>query len=358
MDIKQATKAYERWLAKRIPLLEPDLRVKHQRMAESPFPFLRATFYRWVQLWPKVCRELTTAPTVLGVGDLHVENFGTWRDREGRLVWGANDFDEAAQLPYTNDLVRLAASAGIAISENQLSCDADEACEAILIGYQEGIARGGAVFVLAEKHGWLWDLVVSKLRNPVAFWQKLDQLPTLRVGIPAVVRQTLGRLLPEPRLSYRIIHRRAGLGGLGRRRFTVLADWRGGRIAREAKELVESAWNWERNRRTDARILYKRAVEQVVRVPDPFVEIHGQWLIRRLAPDCSRIALGSLPRSRDELKLLHAMGWETANIHLGSKEAVHRVRQDLKKRPVAWLRKSSKAMTQATFGDWKKWAKA
>ena len=45
-----------------------------------------------------------------GVGDLHVENFGTWRDVEGRLVWGVNDFDEAYALPYTNDLVRLVAS--------------------------------------------------------------------------------------------------------------------------------------------------------------------------------------------------------------------------------------------------------
>jgi len=32
---------------------------------------------------------------VLAVGDLHVENFGTWRDAEGRLIWGVNDFDES-----------------------------------------------------------------------------------------------------------------------------------------------------------------------------------------------------------------------------------------------------------------------
>jgi len=36
---------------------------------------------------------------VLAVGDLHVENFGTWRDAEGRLIWGVNDFDEAWRLP-------------------------------------------------------------------------------------------------------------------------------------------------------------------------------------------------------------------------------------------------------------------
>ena len=116
MDIIKATKAYEAWLGERIPLLDADLRLKHQRMAQSPFPFLRATFYRWVQLWPQVCPELATAPAVLGVGDLHVENFGTWRDSEGRLIWGVNDFDEVALIPYTNDLVRLAVSAKLAIA--------------------------------------------------------------------------------------------------------------------------------------------------------------------------------------------------------------------------------------------------
>jgi uncharacterized protein (DUF2252 family) len=55
-------------------------------MALSPFIFLRGTFYRWIQPWPDVCGSLLDAPKVLSVSDLHVENFGTWRDLEGRLV--------------------------------------------------------------------------------------------------------------------------------------------------------------------------------------------------------------------------------------------------------------------------------
>ena len=119
MEIKQASQVYEAWLGNRITLIPADLELKHQRMAESPFPFLQATFYRWIQRWPEVCPDLATAPVVLSVGDLHVENFGTWRDAEGRLIWGINDFDEAFPMPYTNDLVRLAASAILAIRENQ-----------------------------------------------------------------------------------------------------------------------------------------------------------------------------------------------------------------------------------------------
>ena len=116
MGIVKATRAYETWLATHIRLLPADLRRKHEAMAQDLFPFFRATFYRWMQLWPEVCADEARAPQVLAVGDLHVENFGTWRDIEGRLVWGINDFDEVYELPYTIDLVRLAASAHIAIA--------------------------------------------------------------------------------------------------------------------------------------------------------------------------------------------------------------------------------------------------
>src|SRR5579871_2476803 len=110
MNIRKATTQYEKWLTNFTPLIKSDLDYKHQQMALAPFPFLRATFYRWVQAWPTVCKEVAQAPIVLSVGDLHIENFGTWRDTEGRLIWGVNDFDEACHLPYTNDLVRLATS--------------------------------------------------------------------------------------------------------------------------------------------------------------------------------------------------------------------------------------------------------
>ena len=54
-----------------MPLIAADLRRKHERMAEDPFAFLRATFYVWIERWPAVCSELVDAPSVLGVGDLH-----------------------------------------------------------------------------------------------------------------------------------------------------------------------------------------------------------------------------------------------------------------------------------------------
>jgi hypothetical protein len=94
-----------------------------------------------------------------------------------------------------------------------------------------------------------------------------------------------------------------------------------------------------------------------VRVRDPFVHLRGRWIVRRLAPHCSRIELATLPRKRDEKKLLHAMGYETANVHLGSRKATGAVRRDLKKRPADWLHAAAKCMVKATLTDWEDWKK-
>src|SRR5471030_326037 len=106
--------AYEAWLRTQCDVVEEDLQAKHERMSKSAFDFLRATFFRWAGKISSICPELASSTPIVAVGDTHVENFGTWRDAEGRLVWGINDFDEAAIIPFAFDLVRLAASARLA----------------------------------------------------------------------------------------------------------------------------------------------------------------------------------------------------------------------------------------------------
>lgn len=70
MNIIKGTRDFELWLAKRLPVVRQDLALKHASMA-APFPFLRATFYRWLQQWTKVNAELSKAQIVLGVGGLN-----------------------------------------------------------------------------------------------------------------------------------------------------------------------------------------------------------------------------------------------------------------------------------------------
>jgi hypothetical protein len=136
----------------------------------------------------------------------------------------------------------------------------------------------------------------------------------------------------------------------------ALANWRGGMIAREVKPLAPSAWLFARRERLRPT-RYAELVSRAVRASDPFLHVRTGWLIRRLAPDCSRIELASLPRNRDEARLLWMMGWETANIHLGTPAQRKRIIADLRRRKGGWLEKAAARMAQAVERDWRRWRK-
>jgi hypothetical protein len=358
VDIVEATECYEEWLAGQVHLVAADLRAKHDEMAEDAFAFLRATFYRWARRWPEDCPDLAGAPTVLAVGDLHLANFGTWRDAEGRLAWGINDFDEADELPYTNDLVRLATSVVLADQGGDLLSDTAAACAALLTAYEEGLAACGRPIVLEEEYPALRALALDQRRDPARFWAKLDNLPAASGQIPPAVTKAIAAMLPEPGLACRVAHRSAGLGSLGRQRFVAVADWCGGRLAREAKALAPSAWRWGSGETKARTIRYADLLGRLVRCPDPWLRVHGRWVVRRLAPDCSRIELAELDKKRHEAELFRAMGWETANVHLGSPEAMPRIHDDLRRRPTGWLHEAAEAMAAAMADDWRTWRHA
>ena len=168
-NIRQATTNYENWMRSCATIINSDFRFKHEQMQKSPFLFLRGTYYRWAQLWPILCKELSSAPKVLAVGDLHVNSFGTWRDSEGRLCWGVDDFDESCPLSYTNDLVRLATSMKIMIDAGSLCIKLKDGCDAILEGYRESMRAGGLPVVLAEHEQKLSKLGVESFKPPSIF---------------------------------------------------------------------------------------------------------------------------------------------------------------------------------------------
>ena len=354
--IVESTADFENWLAQELPIVKQDLKTKHEQMALAAFPFFRATFYRWLELWPHLCGDLAAAPSVLAVGDLHIENFGTWRDLEGRLIWGVNDLDEAWPCAYTIDLVRLAASAYLAVDAEHLGLRRKHGAQAIEQGYRDGLACGGEPFILAEKHRWLRLISLSELRDPVHFWAKMAGLPAYKGEMAPGVRKLIEEALPVPKTEYQLRRRIAGLGSLGHPRILALAQSRGAWIAREAKAIRPSAWVWAKGGGA-AEIYGAQLVGSAVRVRDPFVGFSGRWLVRRLAPDCSRIELASLPKQREEEKLLYSMGREIANMHLGTPRAIDAVNKDLAKRNGKWLHKAAKAMLEATLKDWKEWRK-
>lgn len=357
MNVVKATRQFEDWLSHRTDIVKKDLRLKHTNMKAAVFPFLRATYYRWSQVWPEVCPDLAKAPQVLAVGDLHVENFGTWRDVEGRLIWGVNDFDEAHPMAYTNDLVRLAVSAHLASQLGHLPLKHKDICDSVVEGYRACLREEGSPFVLEEKNDWLRQAAVSELRDPVHFWAKMDALPTVKNDVPLSAIDAIEHLMPVRGLDYRLTHRVAGLGSLGHARYVALADWHGGRIAREAKALVVSACYWAQGGEGPVDILYQMIVSNAVRCLDPFVQLRGRWIVRRLSPHCCRIELAGLKAGGAESRLLHAMGHETANIHLGTKVARKVILRHLEKQKGKWLHEATLQMAKAVERDWEEWKK-
>ena len=96
-------------------LIEADaraLRRKFRKMAASPFAFYRGSaplFYADVTRLDDPWADERTSRVWIQ-GDLHAENFGTYMDSAGILVFDVNDFDEAYVGHFTWDLRRMAAS--------------------------------------------------------------------------------------------------------------------------------------------------------------------------------------------------------------------------------------------------------
>ncbi len=212
--------------------------------------------------------------------------------------------------------------------------------------------------MLAERDRWLRKLVTGRLRDPVAFWARITQVPTARGPLPSRAQELILHRLPEGANHVRFVRRRAGLGSLGLERLVALAEWQGAAIAHEAKALAPSAWDWSHPAHAGSRVHYYELVSQAVRCVDPMLEVRDDWLIRRLSPDCSRILLEELPKRRDEARLLKAMGWEAANVHLGTRGAARAIVIDLTRRKQGWLRDAATRMARRLRADWKDWRDA
>ncbi|MFD7440414.1 DUF2252 domain-containing protein [Streptomyces sp. NPDC059909] len=105
-------------------------RVKFRKMAASAFAFYRGTaclFYADLEREQNGGPYLDERTSRVWIhGDLHAENFGTYMDANGRLIFNVNDFDEAYVGPFTWDVKRLSASLALigytkALSDEQIT---------------------------------------------------------------------------------------------------------------------------------------------------------------------------------------------------------------------------------------------
>jgi Uncharacterized protein conserved in bacteria (DUF2252) len=355
MSFRDDNAAYEAWLATQCDVVAEDIKAKHRLMKSSAFMFLRATYFRWAGKIVTLCPGLANAPAVLSIGDLHLENFGTWRDADGRFVWGVNDFDEGAVMPYVYDLVRLAASLRLAPDR---SVPNREVAEILITGYREGL-KVPQPALLDEGETWLRPYAIGTDLESGKFWKNIDKTkkyPLIggKAGgkPPRDVMQLLNASLPKGSINIHYRRRIAGGGSLGRPRYVAIADWRGGRVMREAKALVPSAWTYVHGAQPPGFLKLARGD---YRAPDPFLDVQGRWIIRRLAPDSRKIELSEDAATHLRSYLLQAMAFDLASIHAAGSAGVEVLRRDLKKRPRHWLFDAAKVASDSVKKDYQEW---
>ncbi len=296
--------AYNRPFARRNAEL---LRFKIARMAASPFAFFRGTFHLFAR--DVLDRALAPPALLTGagaeldlVGDIHSENYGTYKAADGLVHYDVNDFDETTRGRFDFDVCRLAVSHFLAARDRRDSlAQAVTTTLAGLAAYTDTVHR-------CLKKGKNTDLDVNEKRPfgaaPVddlvracaaagrkQFIAKLTETKNGRrrlvrsvhyFNLDAAGEQQARRLLadyvgrrpapPEYKDYYEVedvCGRVSGIGSMGRLRYAVLVAGKGkaeGRnVLLEFKEARPSAYDVYRERETGPEALAGRA-ERVVTV--------------------------------------------------------------------------------------------
>jgi uncharacterized protein (DUF2252 family) len=138
------------------------LALKYRAMRASPFAFLRGSCHLFYDGIAHASLP-ADAPLVWACGDLHLENFGSYKGDNRLVYFDLNDFDEAALAPCTWDLARLPAS--VLVGASALGVDEPSAlrlCHEFIDAYAGALVTGKARWVERETaQGMVRDLLDS-----------------------------------------------------------------------------------------------------------------------------------------------------------------------------------------------------
>ena len=346
-DIVAATQDYETWLGAHIPLVDKDIELKHRELASSSMRFLRGSYYWWLLRFSEQLPELLDRPVVPAVGDLHVENFGTWRDHSDTRRWGVNDLDELAWGSPAIDLVRLVTSASL-IDGLSLTV---KALARLVVDVWSSATPGSATLVKTQAH------LQALLPAAPSVKRYYEALATgdEDEGVPAQVAAAAQHSVHPAGWKPAWRPRSAGTGSLGHRRVVAVGrDARNVWHAREAKQLGPASVTWlttGSHLPVLDEMLYGR-VQGAMLGPDPSRRVAG-WQIRRLAPDVVRVELAGL-RKRDVERVLTSMAEAVVAVHGTDRDALEAARK--RSITAAELRQAVETMradTLSAYGAWR-----
>lgn len=298
------------------------LALKYGRMAADPFTFFRGSCHLFYEDMPAdgICGG---APPVWLCGDLHLENFGSYKGDNGLAYFDINDFDEGILGPATWDLARFLTSLWLGAEQIGLNQRQGLSLERSFVSsYREALAGGKARWVeRGVAAGMVGDLL-GNLQGRRAFLDSRTELagrgtrrirrdPGKNLEIPEPERRKIARLVehfahgqPQPE-AYGFIDlagRIAGTGSLGLRRYEILVEGKGspgGNYLLDLKEaqvsslarhtrLPQPPWPSEAGR----AIEIQRRVQAVSPALLHAAELDGRsWILRELQPSKDRLRL-------------------------------------------------------------------
>jgi uncharacterized protein (DUF2252 family) len=315
------------------------LRRKIDALASGAFSFLRGTFHLMAAdlLQGRVPGAAPTAPEGLVVGDLHLENFGTYRGASGELCFDVNDFDETAPGPLDLDLKRLCTSAMLLPGIDRGA--RVTAAAAIAHAWADGVQRLGGRFPIAtwgldKAQGWLHQLLREKGRrtreelvakvapgkgrrrfgedgDPPKFAHAAEPWPKLVEAALGDYDEHLRQLKADPPGKewelLDVAYRFKGTGSLGRLRFAALLAKGDERMLLELKEADRSAIDLVRDRETPVAQRARVQTAAIRRMQgDPWPRVAGAHLrtfpvlVREIEPEEEKLRSDRFAAAADE----------------------------------------------------------
>ncbi len=310
------------------------LALKYQAMQSNPFSFLRGTAHLFYDRLPRG-GVFRTAPPVWVCGDLHLENFGSFKGDNRLVYFDMNDFDEAALAPASWDLVRMLTS--LHLGAQSLMFDARQAqqlCVAFVESYAAALAVGKSFWIERDTATGLIRRLLDTLRERQrpAFLEgrtvrrgktrrlKLDgrkALPVSAAQRARVVEFMRGFAHQQPNPEFYTVldvaRRIAGTGSLGVDRYVILVRGKGSPDANyllDLKQAVPSSlvahlklkqprWASQAHR---VVTLQQRVQAVAMAFLQPVHMGEGSYVLRALQPAEDRVDLRASTHSLDSVQ--------------------------------------------------------
>jgi len=219
------------------------LALKYKLIRDNEFSFYRGTCHLFYEDWPAES-PLNHMPQVWICGDLHLENFGSYKGENRLTYFDLNDCDEGVLAPCTWELARFLVSVLVAAESLQLKHkQALGLCDVFLQSYVKTLGIGAARWVeRANATGMVKELLVSLKKRTRADFIK-SRILTKRDKIKLIVaegralavsdeaRNKVTQFMTEFAKTQQnpaffqvvdVVRRVAGTGSLGMERYAIL----------------------------------------------------------------------------------------------------------------------------------------